>query len=72
MPTEDAFGPEGGGYETRLTSYSNLEITAGRQMRDAGLELAKLLKPGAVPTPARPLPFSGQPWSYGNNKPEVK
>jgi hypothetical protein len=72
VPTEDAFGPDGGGYETRLTSYSNLEITAGRQMRDAGLELAKLLKPGAVPMPPRPLPFSGQPWSYGNNKPETK
>ncbi len=41
-------------------------------MRDAGLELAKQLKPGPVPTPPRPLPFSGQPWSYGNNKPEVK
>jgi neutral ceramidase len=72
VPTEDAFGPGGGGYETRLTSYSNLEITAGRQMRDAGLELAKLLKPGAIPSASRPLPFSGQPWSYGNNKPEVK
>jgi hypothetical protein len=72
VPTEDAFGPGGGGYETRLTSYSNLEITAGRQMRDAGLELAKGLKPGAVPVPPRPLPFGGQPWSYGNNRPEVK
>ncbi len=72
VPTEDAFGSDGGGYETRLTSYSNLEITAGRQMRDAGLELAKLLKPGATPAPPRPLPFSGQPWSYGNNKPELK
>jgi hypothetical protein len=72
VPTEDAFEPGGGGYETRLTSYSNLEITAGSRLRDAGLELAKQLKPGAVPTPARPTPFTGQPWSYGNNKPELK
>jgi neutral ceramidase len=72
VPTEEAFGKDGGGYETRLTSYSNLEITAGRQMRDVGLELAKLLKPGSVPAPAKPLPFTGQPWSYGNNRPEVK
>jgi hypothetical protein len=72
VPTEDAFGPNGGGYETRLTSYSNLEITAGRQVRDAGLELAKQMKPGSVPMPPRPNPFSGQPWSYGNNKPEAK
>jgi hypothetical protein len=72
VPTEDAFGPDGGGYETRLTSYSNLEITAGRQMRDAGLELAKGLKPGTAPVPPKPLPFAGQPWSYGNNRPEVK
>jgi hypothetical protein len=72
VPTEDAFGPQGGGYETRLTSYSNLEITAGSQMRDAGIELAKGLKPGAVPMPPKPLPFSGQPWSYGNARPELK
>jgi hypothetical protein len=72
VPTEDAFADGGGGYETRLTSYSNLEITAGSQMRDAGLELAKGLKPGAVPMPPRPVPFAGQPWSYGNARPEVK
>jgi hypothetical protein len=72
VPTEDAFGEGGGGYETRLTSYSNLEITAGRQMRDAGLELAKALKPGAVPVAPKPLPFAGQPWSYGNVRPELK
>ncbi|OAI53908.1 hypothetical protein AYO44_15625 [Planctomycetaceae bacterium SCGC AG-212-F19] len=72
VPTEDAFAATGGGYETRLTSYSNLEITAGTRMRDAGLELAKQLQPGAAPTPAKPLPFSGQPWSYGNVKPELK
>jgi neutral ceramidase len=72
VPTEDAFGADGGGYETRLTSYSNLEITAGNKMRNAGLELAKGLKPGGVPVQAKPLPFAGQPWSYGNNRPEVK
>lgn len=72
VPTEDAFGPNGGGYETRLTSYSNLEITAGSRMRDAGIELARGLKPGTAPQPARPLPFSGKPWTYGNVKPELK
>ncbi|MFN4257800.1 MAG: hypothetical protein ACK4RK_00750 [Gemmataceae bacterium] len=72
VPTADAFGPQGGGYETRLTSYSNLEITAGDQMRDAGLELARQLKPGAVPRPPQPPPFTGQPWTYGNVKPELK
>jgi len=72
VPTADAFGDGGGGYETRLTSYSNLEVTAGDQMRDAGLELARWLKPGVVPAPPKPLPFAGQPWSYGNNRPEVK
>jgi hypothetical protein len=72
VPTEEAFGPHGGGYETRLTSYSNLDVTAGRKMCDACLELAKQLKPGAVPAPPRPLPFAGKAWSYGDVRPEVK
>jgi neutral ceramidase len=70
VPTEDAFGPHGGGYETRLTSYSNLEITAGTQMRDAGIDLARQLKPGSVPEPLRRPSFKGGPWSYGNVMPE--
>lgn len=71
VPTEEAFGPNGGGYETRLTSYSNLEITAGRQFRDVGLELALTLKPSSLPEP--PLaPPSPQPWSYGNVPPQLK
>jgi hypothetical protein len=72
VPTEEAFGPRGGGYETRLTSYSNLEITAGSQMRDAGIALARQLQPGVVPERPRRPPFSGQPWPYGNVRPEVK
>ncbi len=72
VPTEDAFGPEGGGYETRLTSYSNLEISAGRKMANTGVELTRQMKPGAVPPPPKPLPFTGKPWSYGNVRPELK
>lgn len=53
VPTEDAFGEHGGGYETRLTSCTNLEVTAGRQIVEASLELAKQMTPGAVPQ--RPL-----------------
>jgi hypothetical protein len=67
VPTEEALGPGGGGYETRLTSYSNLEPAAGRRMVEAGLELARQLQPGPVPlfVPPRAPPF-GSAWSYGN------
>src|SRR5205823_7713808 len=71
VPTEEAFGPHGGGYETRLTSYSNLEITAGRQMMEAGLDLARQMTPGQVVEPAKAPPFKA-PWSYGNGPPELK
>jgi len=71
IPTEEAFGEHGGGYETRLTSYSNLEITAGRQMLQAALELAGQMTPGKVPTPPQASPFRS-PWSYGNVPPELE
>ena len=71
VPTEEAFGPRGGGYETRLTSYSNLEISAGRRMADTAIELAQAMKPGEMPQPPRHPPFSG-PWSYGAVPPELK
>ena len=71
VPTEEAFGPHGGGYETRLTSYSNLEITAGRQLLEAGLELARQLVPVKLPEPPRAPPFKAG-WSYGNLPPQLK
>ena len=71
VPTEEALGPNGGGYETRLTSYSNLEVSAGRQFADTGIELANEMTPGEVPMPPPAPPFSA-PWSYGNVPPELE
>lgn len=66
VPTEEALSPTGGGYETRLTAYSNLEPSAGRKMAEAGVGLAKKMKPGAIPTRPPHAPFQGEGWSYGN------
>ncbi len=71
VPTEEAFGPNGGGYETRLTSYSNLHIGAGRDLADTGIALANQMIPGPIPQPPPAPPFRA-PWSYGNLPAEVK
>ena len=69
VPTEEAFGERGGGYETRLTSYSNLEITAGRQFADTGVALVSEMKPG--PVPAWPQVKKAEaPWPSGNVPPQ--
>ena len=69
VPTEEALGQRGGGYETRLTSYSNLEPTAGRQLADTLIELAGRLKP--VPEPAPPPGPTKAAWAYGDVPPEL-
>ena len=78
IPTEEALSKTGGGYETRLTSYSNAEPTAGRQMVEAGVKLASQFKPGAIPERPKAPPFNAdpngpapRPWSYGNLGPEL-
>ncbi len=78
IPTEEALGKSGGGYETRLTSYSNAEPTAGRQMVNTGVQLAKQFKPGSIPERPKAPPFNPdpngpapRPWSYGNLGPEL-
>lgn len=71
VPTEEALGPDGGGYETRLTSYSNLEPTAATQLVKAMIDASSQLTPGPVPQPP-PLPeFKGKPWAYGSLRPEL-
>ena len=78
VPTEEALGTGGGGYETRLTSYTNLVPSAGRQIAERCVELARKLTPGPAPEPPRAPKFSPdgsgigpRPWSYGNVPPEL-
>ena len=79
VPTEEAFGPHGGGYETRLTAESNLEVTAGTQMVEAGLELVARMKPGPVLTRPKAGGSGGKenrtwgatPWPYGDVPPQL-
>ncbi len=71
VPTKEAFDKNGGGYETRLSSYSNLEITAGPQMVEAAVQLAKEMTPDKLSErPAAPA-FNNNPWEYGNLPPQV-
>ena len=71
VPPERAFAPDGGGYETVLTTYSNLAITAEEQIADASLALARELTPGALPRHAEvdaPQPA----WGYGVLGPDLE
>jgi neutral ceramidase len=64
VPTVEAFGPHGGGYETRLSSYTNMPIDTGERMTEIGLELARKLKPD--PLPEFPRAKKSTPWTYGS------
>ena len=70
VPTQEAFGPHGGGYETRLTSASNLEPSAGDQINSTGLELIGTLTPGRVPS--RPKTPPRKTWSLTPVPPELE
>ncbi|OGV82678.1 MAG: hypothetical protein A3K19_32495 [Lentisphaerae bacterium RIFOXYB12_FULL_65_16] len=70
VPTEEAFAPTGGGYETVLTSYSNLEPDAGPKIVEASVALARRLKPGAVPR-GKLVKTQPQCWDYGIRGPDL-
>jgi len=70
VPDEEAFESTGGGYETLLTSYSNLLPAAGMQIADASVELAEELSPGDL-LPEPQVEKTGAPWPYGDHGPEL-
>lgn len=70
VPTTDAFGPNGGGYETRLTSYSNLQINAGDMLVKKAVELSRQMTPDKMPTRVKASAYRGNAWSYGAVGPE--
>ena len=49
VPTPDAFGPNGGGYEVRMAMSSKLIPEAGQMIEDTSVALANSLTPGEVP-----------------------
>jgi len=69
VPTTDAFSENGGGYETVLTSYSNLEVSAGDKIAELCVKLAAQFNPGKMPS-APEIEKNGTPWSYGVLGPE--
>ncbi len=71
IQTSDAMGPRGGGYETRLTSYTNAELGAGDRMIATAIELASSMRPDKMPERPPAAPFKA-PWDYGNVPPEME
>ncbi len=72
VPTEDAFDLKyGGGYETVLTAYSNLEVDAGQKIKNSCLKLAETLVPDEIPKGEQIKP-SNRVWNFGALGPELK
>ncbi len=67
VPTPEAMGPHGGGYEPRLAMSSKLVPEAGQMIEDASVELLASLTPGEEP-PRPTVDQPGGPWGMGSSK----
>lgn len=71
VPPAECFDPAtGGGYETLLNSYANMEAGAEQTIREASIRLAQSLTPSGAPQPAQ-IKGRHTEWSYGNMPPEL-
>ena len=72
VPTPESFEASGGGYETILSSYSNLEPAAGTRIADACIEFSKHGKEEILPDPYAECKPATEIWSYGAFRPELE
>jgi hypothetical protein len=70
VPTTESFNETGGGYETALTSYSNMEVQAGEKICLASVALAKQFMPEKVSEKAKSKSWK-TPWEYGVLGPDI-
>ena len=68
VPTRDAMGPQGGGYEPRLCRSSKLAPEAGEIITATAVELLHSLEVPPPKTRTTDLPPT-QPWDAGRSKP---
>lgn len=69
VPTLEAFAANGGGYEQRLSSYTNLVPDAGPRMVREGIRLMRSLPVGTLSQRA-PGPQFTAAWNYGSVGPD--
>jgi len=69
VPTEEAMGPSGGGYETRMGMHSYLVPSAGKEIVEVSIDLIKRFTPGKIPEVPK-VEKIGRPWNYGAVGPE--
>ena len=69
VPTLSAFDEHGGGYEQRLSSYTNLVPDAGPRMVRESIRLISALTPSPISKRANGAPFTAA-WDYGNVAPD--
>jgi len=67
VPTAEAMGPQGGGYEPRMAMSSRLVPEAGQMIEDGSVELANALTPAAAPQPPQ-IAQAAKAWDAGSSK----